>query len=54
MFEDAISGVEAGRAGNFGFVVGVDRVGQADELRRNGVDVVVTDLADLLEHDHDH
>ena len=54
VFEDAISGVEAGRAGNFGFVVGVDRVGQADELRRNGADVVVTDLADLLEHDHDH
>ena len=53
-FEDAISGVEAARAGNFGFVVGVDRVGQADELRRNGADVVVTDLADLLEHDHDH
>ena len=54
VFEDAISGVEAARAGNFGFVVGVDRVGQADELRRNGADVVITDLAELLEHDHDH
>ena len=54
VFEDAISGVEAGRAGNFGFVVGVDRLGHAEELRRNGADVVVTDLADLLEHEHDH
>jgi beta-phosphoglucomutase family hydrolase len=48
VFEDALSGVAAGRAGNFGCVVGVDRVGQAEELRRNGADVVVTDLADLL------
>jgi len=48
VFEDALSGVAAGRAGNFGFVVGVDRVGQAEELRRNGADIVVTDLADLL------
>lgn len=48
VFEDALSGVQAGRAGNFGFVVGVDRVGQADDLRRNGADVVVTDLAELL------
>ncbi|OBK20726.1 beta-phosphoglucomutase family hydrolase [Mycobacterium asiaticum] len=51
VFEDAISGVQAGRDGNFGFVVGVDRVGQAEELRENGADVVVTDLADLLGHD---
>ncbi|OBK93125.1 hypothetical protein A5645_19400 [Mycobacterium asiaticum] len=51
VFEDAISGVQAGRDGNFGFVVGVDRVGQAEELRANGADVVVTDLADLLGHD---
>jgi len=51
VFEDAISGVEAGRAGNFGFVVGVDRLGHGDELRRNGADVVVTDLAELLERD---
>jgi beta-phosphoglucomutase family hydrolase len=48
VFEDALSGVQAGRAGNFGYVVGVDRVGQAEDLRRNGADVVVTDLADLL------
>ena len=48
VFEDALSGVAAGRAGNFGFVVGVDRVGQAAELRRAGADVVVTDLAELL------
>jgi len=49
VFEDALSGVAAGRAGNFGFVVGVDRVGQAEELRKNGADVVVTDLAELLQ-----
>src|SRR4051812_36871901 len=48
VFEDAISGVAAGRAGDFGLVVGVDRVGQADELRKRGADVVVTDLAQLL------
>ena len=40
---------EAGRAGGFGFVVGVDRVGQADALRAHGADVVVADLADLLD-----
>jgi HAD superfamily hydrolase (TIGR01509 family) len=51
VFEDAISGVEAGRAGHFGFTVGVDRVGQADELRRHGADRVVTDLAALLERE---
>ena len=49
MFEDALAGVAAGRAGGFGFVVGVDRVGQADALRAHGADVVVTDLADLLD-----
>jgi beta-phosphoglucomutase family hydrolase len=48
VFEDALAGVAAGRAGNFGYVVGVDRVGQADQLRQSGADVVVTDLADLL------
>lgn len=48
VFEDALSGVEAGHAGHFGVVVGVDRVGQSEELRRNGADVVVTDLAELL------
>jgi beta-phosphoglucomutase family hydrolase len=48
VFEDAIAGVEAGRAGRFGYVVGVDRVGQAAALRNHGADVVVTDLAELL------
>ncbi|MFV8166183.1 beta-phosphoglucomutase family hydrolase [Mycobacterium sp. 134] len=48
VFEDALAGVAAGRAGKFGFVVGVDRVGQAEQLRRNGADVVVTDLAELI------
>jgi beta-phosphoglucomutase family hydrolase len=48
VFEDALSGVAAGRAGNFGVVIGVDRVGQAEALLRNGADVVVTDLAELL------
>lgn len=49
VFEDALAGVAAGRAGNFGYVVGVDRVGQAAALKSHGADVVVTDLAELLE-----
>lgn len=49
VFEDALSGVEAGRAGDFGIVVGVDRVGQAEALREHGADVVVSDLAELLD-----
>ncbi len=49
VFEDALAGVEAGRAGDFGFVVGVDRVGQAEALKEHGADVVVTDLAELME-----
>jgi len=48
VFEDALAGVEAGRAGRFGFVVGVNRVGQAEALRAHGADVVVDDLAELL------
>ena len=48
VFEDAQAGVAAGRAGRFGFVVGVDRVGQADALRQGGADVVVSDLSELL------
>jgi beta-phosphoglucomutase family hydrolase len=48
VFEDALAGVAAGRAGGFGFVVGVDRAGQADALREHGADVVVSDLAELL------
>jgi beta-phosphoglucomutase family hydrolase len=49
VFEDALAGVEAGHAGGFALVVGVDRVGQADELRRRGADVVVQDLSELLD-----
>ncbi|MFI9557425.1 HAD family hydrolase [Nonomuraea endophytica] len=49
VFEDALAGVQAGRAGHFGFVVGVDRVGQAAALRAHGADTVVTDLAELLQ-----
>jgi beta-phosphoglucomutase family hydrolase len=48
VFEDALAGVQAGRAGAFGYVVGVDRVGQADALREHGADVVVQDLEELL------
>jgi beta-phosphoglucomutase family hydrolase len=48
VFEDALAGVAAGRAGNFGHVVGVDRVGQRDALHDHGADVVVDDLAELL------
>ena len=48
VYEDALSGVAAGRAGAFGFVVGVDRVGQAAELAEMGADVVVQDLSELL------
>jgi beta-phosphoglucomutase family hydrolase len=48
VFEDALAGVEAGRAGDFRFVVGVDRVGQAEALRAHGADIVVRDLAELL------
>ncbi|MCQ4079496.1 beta-phosphoglucomutase family hydrolase [Streptomyces sp. RB6PN25] len=49
VFEDALAGMDAGRAGRFGAVVGVDRVGQADALRAHGADIVVQDLAELLE-----
>jgi len=49
VFEDALAGVEAGRAGDFGYVVGVDRAGQAQALREHGADVVVQDLVELLE-----
>ncbi|UCE02011.1 MAG: beta-phosphoglucomutase family hydrolase [Candidatus Latescibacterota bacterium] len=45
--EDAISGVQAGRAGDFGLVVGVARKGNAEQLAENGADVVVTDLREL-------
>src|SRR5690606_24218387 len=45
--EDALSGVEAGRRGSFGLVIGVDRLGQTDALREAGADVVVDDLAQV-------
>jgi HAD superfamily hydrolase (TIGR01509 family) len=46
--EDAISGVQAGRAGGFGLVIGVDRDGDPDALRANGADIVVADLGELV------
>jgi HAD superfamily hydrolase (TIGR01509 family) len=49
VFEVALAGVEAGRAGGFACVVGVDRVGQAEALREHGASVVVSDLSELLE-----
>jgi HAD superfamily hydrolase (TIGR01509 family) len=48
VYEDAIAGVQSGRAGNFGYVIGVNRVNQADALKKAGADIVVDDLADLL------
>ena len=49
VFEDALAGVEAGRAGDFGWVIGVDRTGQAAALAEHGADVVVSDLSELME-----
>jgi beta-phosphoglucomutase family hydrolase len=49
VYEDALAGVEAGRAGHFGLVVGVDRAGQREALYDHGADVVVDDLAELME-----
>lgn len=48
VFEDALAGVAAGHAGGFGLVVGVDRTGEAAELRAHGADIVVADLAELI------
>ncbi len=48
VYEDALAGVAAGRAGQFGIVIGVDRVGQTQALLDNGADIVVTDLSELL------
>jgi beta-phosphoglucomutase family hydrolase len=48
VYEDALAGVEAGRAGRFGLVVGVDRAGQAEALEQHGADIVVKDLAELM------
>jgi beta-phosphoglucomutase family hydrolase len=47
--EDALAGIQAGRAGGFGLVVGVDRGGRAEELLRRGADLVVTDLDELID-----
>ncbi|MEW2497155.1 beta-phosphoglucomutase family hydrolase [Streptomyces nodosus] len=49
VFEDALAGMDAGRSGHFGYVVGVDRTGQAEALRAHGADIVVRDLAELGE-----
>ena len=46
--EDALAGVEAGHAGGFGLVIGVDRLDQAQALRDHGADVVVADLGELV------
>ena len=48
MFEDAQAGVAAGRAGNFGHVVGVNRADQREALLEHGADVVVDELTELL------
>ncbi|MGX1479611.1 UNVERIFIED_CONTAM: beta-phosphoglucomutase family hydrolase [Streptomyces canus] len=50
VFEDALAGMDAGRAGGFGYVVGLDRVGQTDALYEHGADVVVKGLAELGGH----
>ncbi|BDH06114.1 HAD family hydrolase [Streptomyces seoulensis] len=47
VFEDALAGMDAGRAGGFGYVVGLDRTGQADALYAHGAHIVVNDLAEL-------
>lgn len=52
--EDAVSGVEAGRAGGFGLVIGVDRTGHPEALRDGGADLVVADLGELLDEERDH
>ena len=49
VFEDALAGIQAGRTGGFGYVVGVDRTGRGEALLAQGADVVVTDLAELLD-----
>ena len=49
VIEDALSGVEAGRAGKFGLVIGVARKGTAEELRHHGAHLVVKDLKELVD-----
>lgn len=48
VLEDAISGVQAGKAGKFGYVIGVDRVDHGDELKANGADIVLRSLEELV------
>lgn len=50
VIEDALAGVQAGRAGGFGCVIGVNRRNQAEELRQSGADIVVDDLAELMQN----
>jgi len=45
--EDAVSGVQAGKKGNFGLVIGIARDGNINELRKNGADIVVEDISEL-------
>jgi len=49
VYEDALAGVESGKAGGFAYVVGVDRAGHAEALRAAGADRVVQELDELLE-----
>jgi beta-phosphoglucomutase family hydrolase len=49
VFEDALAGVQAGKAGGFGFVVGVNRANQREQLLKHGADIVVDDLSELLQ-----
>ena len=49
VYEDALAGVQAGRAGRFGIVIGIDRDSQTDELYAHGADVVVHDLSELVD-----
>ena len=53
VIEDAISGVEAGRAGGFGLVIGINRSGQNTELKSRGADIVVADLSELRSENHE-
>jgi beta-phosphoglucomutase family hydrolase len=53
IIEDAVSGVQAGAKGHFGLVLGIGREDNADELRRNGADVVVSDLSEVRLEDID-
>ena len=50
--EDAVSGVQAGRAGGFGLVIGVDQKGKPEKLKQHGADIVVKDLAEMLDEFH--